>query len=194
MIDHALDNVLYFLVFLKTKQNKKKGKKYLGPPKTPAFWVSWSTRAAALGSTLEALEYIVLIPSPDATKKAPFSIKSPSVLQFQFAHSPSSVESTRFVTCFNQKIPHNQLDVLHAPPWSVVLKRVMKNKKKSVWTERSSPHGCHTLILYTYHHCLTTPRPNAYKIRFFSFFYRLYNGTMLFHYIKYKIFCSKKKI
>ena len=69
---------------------------------------------------------------------------------------------------------HNQLSVVHAPPWSVVLKRVMKKKKKSVWTERSSPHGCHTLILYTYHHCLTAPTlldPMLIKIRFFSFFY-----------------------
>lgn len=71
---------------------------YLGSPKTPAVTVRRSMSPTDLGSMLEALAYWVLMPSPDGTKNAPFTIMSPSVLQFQSAQSPSLV-STRFVTC-----------------------------------------------------------------------------------------------
>lgn len=71
---------------------------YLGPPRTPAFIVSWSISPAALGSTLEAMAYWGPRPAPDGTKNAPFTIMSPSDLQFQDVHSFWSV-STRFVTC-----------------------------------------------------------------------------------------------
>jgi len=60
--------------------------------------VSWSICTADLGCTLVASAYCALIPAPDGTKNAPFTITSPSVLQFQPLHSLSSV-STRFVTC-----------------------------------------------------------------------------------------------
>ena len=66
-------------------------------PSTPAFMVSWSIMAADLGSTLVAFAYLIHRSSPDGTKKAPLTIISPSVLQFHFDHTPSSV-STLFVT------------------------------------------------------------------------------------------------
>jgi hypothetical protein len=68
-------------------------------------------RPADMGSTLEALAYWALRPNPDGTKNAPFTITSPSVLQFQSFHSPSSV-STRFVTCQikNQKSKNKKVN------------------------------------------------------------------------------------
>lgn len=72
---------------------------------TPAVLVSRSMKEADLGSTLDALEYWVVIPAPEATKNAPFTITSPSVLQFHPDQSPSSV-STRFVTCPYAKETH----------------------------------------------------------------------------------------
>lgn len=67
---------------------------------TPAFMVSWSIRIADLASKLDASSYLKASPSPEGTKKAPFTIKSPSDLQSHLFHSFSPV-STLFVTYTN---------------------------------------------------------------------------------------------
>lgn len=82
---------------MKYRNAKKVKCVYLWPPRTPAFMVSWSMRAADFASTLVAFAYCMLTPAPDGTKNAPFTKTSPSVLQFHPAHSSSFV-STRFVT------------------------------------------------------------------------------------------------
>lgn len=64
---------------------------------TPAFMVSWSIRTADLASKLDASSYLKASPSPEGTKNAPFTIKSPSDFQSHLFHSFSS-ESTLFVT------------------------------------------------------------------------------------------------
>ncbi|KAK6930914.1 Chaperonin Cpn60/GroEL/TCP-1 family [Dillenia turbinata] len=59
----------------------------------PAPMVIELTRVDGLALKLDALAWLEEAPAPDALKKAPFSIKSPSDLQFQFLHSLSGAAS-----------------------------------------------------------------------------------------------------
>jgi hypothetical protein len=65
--------------------------------RTPAPAVIEATSIGGRADMLEALAYVEEVaPAPDRVKNAPFNIRSPSDLQFQFCHSPFD-ESKCFV-------------------------------------------------------------------------------------------------